>query len=139
MDRLCTFTEEAQDLSCAATGLHRTTQARASPMRGAPIVVVDDARGTAIDLVAPSERVDTSVMHHLVRFGSGSSASRSTRTPAIASTYRQSNETNAAPITWERPRVSIDVIEERQPGSPRPIARPQRERWYDRMQPQPIS
>lgn len=77
--------------------------------QGAPVIVVDDLRGTGCDLVASAETVDVSVMHHLIRFGSG----------FVCITVDEDTcaRLDLPPVEWSQcssfyqgsPRVSVDV------------------------------
>ncbi|RRQ26791.1 3,4-dihydroxy-2-butanone 4-phosphate synthase [Rhodococcus sp. Eu-32] len=77
--------------------------------QGAPVIVVDDLRGTGCDLVADARTVDVSVMAHLIRFGSG----------FVCATVDEETceRLDLPPVEWSQrssfylgdPRVSVDV------------------------------
>lgn len=77
--------------------------------QGAPVIVVDDLRGTGCDLVADARTVDVSVMAHLIRSGSG----------FVCATVDEETceRLDLPPVEWSQrssfylgdPRVSVDV------------------------------
>jgi hypothetical protein len=100
----------------AATQLFRPARFHSARRRahialsqGAPVVVVDDLRGTGCDLVADARTVDVSVMAHLIRFGSG----------FVCATVDDETceRLDLPPVEWSQrssfylgsPRVSVDV------------------------------
>lgn len=77
--------------------------------QGAPVIVVDDLRETGCDLVVSAGSVDVSVMHHLIRFGSGF--------VCITVDEETCERLDLPPVEWSQrssfylgsPRVSVDV------------------------------
>ncbi|MFC8178974.1 3,4-dihydroxy-2-butanone-4-phosphate synthase [Rhodococcus sp. NPDC057297] len=85
-------------------------RARMALSQGAPIVVVDDLRGTGSDLVVAAKNVDVSVTAHLIRFGSGF--------VCITVDDETCRRLDLPPVAWSQrssfylgsPRVSVDVV-----------------------------
>ncbi|SNS35578.1 3,4-dihydroxy-2-butanone-4-phosphate synthase [Rhodococcoides kyotonense] len=99
-----------------ATQLFRPTRfdsarrrAHVALSQGAPIVVVDDLRGTGCDLVVDARTVDVSSMAHLIRFGSGF--------VCVTVDEETCERLDLPPVEWSQrssfyignPRVSVDV------------------------------
>ncbi|OZC58791.1 hypothetical protein CH289_01210 [Rhodococcus sp. RS1C4] len=86
-------------------------RARIALSQGAPVVVVDDLRGTGCDLVVAAQGVDVSVMAHLIRFGSGF--------VCITVDDETCERLDLPPVAWSQrnsfylgsPRVSVDVVD----------------------------
>lgn len=90
----------------------RTARRRAqiALSQGAPVVVVDDLRGTGCDLIASARTVDVAVMAHLIRYGSGF--------VCITVDEQTCRRLDLPPVQWSQrdsfylgsPRVSVDAV-----------------------------